>query len=328
MGGTLPTNTDANLVLGILSPRGLLDGRRPLDVELARTALLTVGDPLGLTAEETAAAIYAIQNAQTGDLLRKVVVEAGQDPRDFTVYAFGGAGPAHCAEYARELGVGEVVVPLGPVAAAFSAFGLCASDVSVAAELSDPSSFPCDLARVQANLDELEGQVRAKLAAQELEVDSVRIQREVDLRYSMQLMELATPVPPGKLTDDDLGLVLERFERLYVDRNGSGSGFSEAGFQAVTYRVTATASLPFDVRLPELAELPADVEGAVLEVRPVNLDARIGYEPTPVYDYRRLGEGAILQGPAVVQVPTTAVVLPRGTRATIDRLGNLVISYE
>ena len=328
LGGELPTNTDANLVLGILSPRGLLDGRRPLSLDRARTALRTIGDPLGLTPEEAAAAVYAIQNAQTGDLLRKIVVEAGQDPRDFAVYAFGGAGPAHCVEYSRELGVGEVIVPLGPVASAFSAYGLCASDVSVTSELSDPSVFPCPVARVRENFVALEEQVRQKLDAQGLELASVRFEREIDLRYSMQMTELATPVPPGRLTDADVEAVVDRFERLYSDRNGPGSGFREAGFQAVTYRVTATARLPFDVRLPEVAPATGAVEDALLEIRRVNLDARVGFEDTPIYDYRRLGNGHTVVGPAVVQVPTTAVVVPGGTRGLVDRLGNLVITYD
>jgi len=138
-GGTEPTNTDANLVLGILPESGLLGGRKPLSLKLAREAIdIQVARPLGLPVEAAAAAIYAVQNAQTGDLLRKTVVEAGYDPRDFVLYAFGGAGPAHCASYAAEVGVGEVVVPLGPVASAFSAYGLASSDIVLAAELSDP----------------------------------------------------------------------------------------------------------------------------------------------------------------------------------------------
>ena len=92
-----------------------------------------------------------MQNAQTGDLLRKSVVEAGHDPRSFVLYAFGGAGPAYCASYAAEVGVAEVVVPLGPVASAFSAYGLASSDIVLTAELSDPAAMPLDPARAQQN---------------------------------------------------------------------------------------------------------------------------------------------------------------------------------
>src|SRR6185312_7811525 len=110
--------------------------------------------------EDAAAAIYAVQNAQTGDLLRKAVVEAGHDPRSFVLYAFGGAGPAYCASYAREVGVAEVVVPLGPVASAFSAYGLASSDVVLTAELSDPTFVPFDPTRAERNFATLEQRVR------------------------------------------------------------------------------------------------------------------------------------------------------------------------
>lgn len=141
-GGTEPTNADANLVLGILPERGLLGGRKALDKNLAREAIRArIAEPLGLSIEDAAAAIYAVQNAQTGDLLRKTVVEAGHDPRDFVLYAFGGSGPAHCAAYAAEVGVREVIVPLGQVASAFSAYGLASSTSSSPPNC--PTRRPC-----------------------------------------------------------------------------------------------------------------------------------------------------------------------------------------
>jgi len=168
-GGSEPTNTDANLVLGILPERGLLGGRKPLSLELARQAIDThIAKPLGLSVTEAAAAIYTVQNAQTGDLLRKTIVEAGHDPRDFVLYAFGGAGPAHCARYAAEVGVTEVVVPLGPVASAFSAFGLASSDIVLAAEVSDPVIVPFDPARAEQNFTDLEKLVRETVRVGEL----------------------------------------------------------------------------------------------------------------------------------------------------------------
>src|SRR6202035_247068 len=245
-GGTEPTNTDANLVLGILTERGLLGGKRPLDSQASREAIrIRIAEPLGLTVEDAAAAIYAIQSAQTGDLLRKVVVEAGHDPREFVLYAFGGAGPAHCAGYAAELGVVQVVVPLGQVASAFSAYGLAASDIALAAELSDPSPFPMDPAAVEKNFAQLEGQVREGLERQGVRFARIELFREIDMRYSMQLAELATPVDEGPVDEAQVAAVAERFERRYADMYGQGSGFREAGMQAITYRVRAVGVLPF-----------------------------------------------------------------------------------
>ncbi|WP_335979157.1 hydantoinase/oxoprolinase family protein [Streptomyces sp. CA2R106] len=329
-GGTRPTNTDANLVLGILGPGGLLGGRKPLRTDLAREAIRAhVAEPLGLTVEEAAIAIHEVQNAQAGDLLRRAVVQAGHDPRDFVVYAFGGAGPAHCAGYCQDLGVSEIVIPLGPVASAFSAYGLAASDIAMSAELSDPSAFPVDPGVLAAHYARLEADLRDALARQQVAFQDVVLQREIDLRYSMQVTELATPVPDTEFTEHTAGEILARFEENYERINGSGAGYREAGVQAITYRVRAKAALGFPVELPAVPEAAGpDPAEALLGTREVCLDSRTGYVPTPVYDYASLRAGHELVGPAIVDVPTTVVVVPAGATGRVDRLGNLVLRYQ
>jgi N-methylhydantoinase A len=323
-GGTEPTNTDANLVLGILPERGLLGGRKPLSLELAREAIDThIAKPLGLTVEEAAAAIYTVQNAQTGDLLRKTVVEAGHDPRGFVLYAFGGAGPAHCAGYAAEVGCTEVVVPLGPVASAFSAFGLASSDIVLAAELSDPLNVPFDPQRAERNFDRLEQRVREGLDRQGLKFEKVELHREIDMRYSMQLAEVTTPVVQGPLDTAAIEEAAAGFEERYAALYGKDAGFREAGIQAITFRVRGVGILPFSPRLPEVPA--ADAPAAPAGIRPVCLDAAAGYVDTAVYDYRELRSGHVLTGPAIVEVPTTTVVVPAGSTGTVDHLGNLTI---
>lgn len=327
-GGSEPTNTDANLVLGILPERGLLGGRKALSVDAAREAIRArIAEPLGLTVEQAAGAIYAVQNSQTGDLLRKTVVEAGHDPRGFALYAFGGAGPAHAAMYAAEIGVGRVVIPLGQVASAFSAYGLAASDVTLASELSDPASVPLDNGRAAANFDRLESRVLEGMRRQGLNYASVELHREIDLRFSAQLAEVTTPVEAGPIDKEVLARVVETFEQRYAALYGKGSGFRAAGIQAITYRVRATGTLPFSSTLPEIksADSP-NPSAARVGTRPVWLDAGIGYADTDVYDYRHLLCGHVVRGPAVVEVPTTTVVVPAGTTGTVDRLGNLTIA--
>ncbi|KUN92532.1 hydantoinase/oxoprolinase family protein [Streptomyces caeruleatus] len=326
-GGTEPTNADANLVLGILPERGLLGGRKSLSKELAREAIRTrIAEPLGLTVEEAAAAIYAVQNSQTGDLLRKTVVEAGHDPREFILYAFGGAGPAHCARYAAEVGVREVVVPLGQVASAFSAYGLASSNVVLAAELSDPAAVPLDPARAEENFARLEQQVREALDRQGLTFTSVGIEREIDMRFTAQLAEIAAPISTGPVTQTELDSAAAWFERRYAELYGEGTGFREAGIQAITYRVRATGVLPFSPTLPEVeTAMSPDPSVAQIGSRPVCLDGTIGYVDTAVYDYSKLACGHVIPGPAVIEVPTTTVVIPHGTTGTIDHLGNLTI---
>ena len=327
-GGTEPTVTDANLVLGILPTSGLLGGKRPLSLELARDAIRRrIAEPLGLSIETAAAAIYAVQNAQTGDMLRKVAVEAGHDPRDFVVYAFGGAGPAHCAAYGADVGAKEVLVPLGPVASAFSAFGLAASDISVVRELSDPAPFPLDPVHVARNFERLEQEVAAVLERQGIRFVSTELHREIDMRYGMQMGEVATPVSSGPLSPASLQQAADRFEQLYAQLYGAGSGFRDAGIQALTYRVRGTGVLPVSPELPEIPSAEGvPVSDALIERRQICLDGREGPVDTPAYDYTRLRAGHVIDGPAVIQVPTTTVVVPRGMRGTIDRLGNLSIA--
>lgn len=326
-GGVEPTITDANLVLGILPPRGLLGGRRSLSLELARLALETrIGKPLGLSVEQAAAAIYEVQNAQTADLLRKVAVEAGYDPREFVVYAFGGAGPAHCAAFGREVGAREVLVPLGPVASAFSAFGLASSDIAITRELSDPLMFPFDPQRAQENFARLESAVREALARQGLKLAGVQMYREIDMRYGMQLGEVAAPVGDGPIDMRALEAAAGAFEHRYAQLYGAGSGFRDAGIHALTFRVRGVGVLPLSPQLPEIPEAHATPLGtAWVETRPICLNGRRGYVETPVYDYERLRAGHSIEGPAVVQVPTTTVVIPEGMTGVVDACGNLRI---
>ena len=326
-GGTEPTNTDANLVLGIIPESGLLGGRKALSLDAAREAIRTrIAEPLGLSVEDAAAAIYAVQNAQTGDLLRKTVVEAGHDPRNFVLYAFGGAGPAYCAAYAAEVGVAEVIVPLGQVASAFSAYGLASSDVVLASELSDPGPMPFDGARAAANFAQLEERVNAAINRQGLTYERVDLVRTLDMRFTAQLAEIEVDVPDGPLDDGAMVLVAQAFEKRYAELYGEGTGFSAAGVQAITFRVRGTGVLPFSPELPELAKADGtDPSAALVATRPVCLDVRAGYVDTSVYDYRALRAGHVITGPAIVEVPTTTVVVPGGCTGTVDHLGNLSI---
>lgn len=326
-GGTEPTNTDANLVLGILPEAGLLGGRKALNVEAAREAIrVKIAEPLGLSIEDAAAAIYAIQNAQTGDLLRKTVVETGHDPRDFVLYAFGGAGPAYCGFYAAEVGVKECIVPLGPVASAFSAYGLASSDIVLASELSDPGQMPLDPARAMENFTSLEHQVKAALERQGLDFERIELVRSLDLRYTAQLAEVAVEVPAGALDAAAMTQVMADFEQRYAELFGEGTGFSAAGVQAITFRVRGTGVLPFSPALPKVdSAAEPDPSVALHATRKVCLDPRVGYVDTPVYDYRELRAGHRIVGPAIIEVPTTTVVVPPEMTGTVDHLGNLTI---
>ena len=326
-GGTEPTVTDVDLILGIINPDNFLGGRKKLYRDLAEEALrIHVAEPLGLDIESAAAAVYAIQNAQTADLVRKVVVTSGQDPRDFVLYAFGGAGPMHCASYAADLEISDVIVPLGTAAAVFSAYGLAASDISLTAEMSQPANFPPHADEFGSVFAALDAELDERLAAQALNFSEVVRNREVDMRYTMQLAEVTTPVAADKYTAESLDRLGDQFGKQYERLYGPGSGFADAGLQLITYRSEAIGVLPIRPRLSAAAV--SSGEPSRTGTRRVYLDTTVGWEDASVYDYSTLGHGHEFAGPAIVEAPTTTVAIPRGCRGVVDRLGNLAIRYD
>jgi len=328
-GGTRPTITDANLVLGILNSDNFLGGRKKLHRGLAEKALREhVGEPLGLTAEQAAAAVYTIANAQTADLVRRVVVGAGYDPRDFVLYAFGGSGPVHCASYAADLGVKEILVPLGTTASAFSAYGLAASDIVLSAESSRPANFPLDADAVSAEFEALEARLARDLERQGIGFADIRVSREVDVRYSLQLAEVATSVADGTLDRLAVDAIGTAFEERYSQLFGPEAGYRDAGLQAITYRAFATGVLPSRPRLPELAESPEPRQPHPRSQRMVWQVAERGWQSADIYEYADLRKNDTIVGPAVVEASTTTVSIPGGSRAKVDRFGNLRLTFD
>lgn len=327
-GGVEPTITDADVILGIVNPEYFLAGRKQLDRGLSEQAIRTrVADPLGLSVEDAAAAIYAIATAQAGDLIRRVVVNEGYDPRDFALYAFGGAAPAHVCAYSRDIGAKEILVPLGSTASTFSAYGLAASNVVLTAELSRPENFPVAADEVNEIFSSLEADLEKRLGQQGVDFTKVTMERQIDIRYTLQLAEVATPVQSGPLTDADVHKIGDDFEERYERLYGKGAGFREAGLQFITYRVFGTGHLPFRATLPEIAGRNG-ADPARKGSRNVLLDPAHGWQETPVYDYAELRAGHELAGPAIVEAPTTTVALTADAHATVDRFGNLSISLD
>lgn len=327
-GGTEPTVTDADLVLGIIDPDFFLGGRTKLHRDLAEAAIEEkVAQPLGMSVEEAAAAIYEIQNAQAADLVRRVVVDSGYDPRDFVLYAFGGAGPVHCASYAANLGAQSLVVPMGTTASAFSAYGLAAADVVLSSELSRPSSFPLDPDETTATFEGLESDLLERIEAQGVPLAGVTLRREVDIRYTLQLAEVATPVPLGKLTEAEIAEIGATFERRYAELYGEGTGFREAGLQALTLRVFAVGEPAFRPKLGSHDEEAAErAPLAPTAHRRAFLGAQ-EFVDAAVYRADDLRPGHELRGPAIVEAATTTVALPEGAVATLDPIGDMTITF-
>jgi N-methylhydantoinase A len=323
-GGTRPTVTDADVVLGYIDPEYFLGGRMNLDADAARAALATVAEPLGMSLNEAAAGIARIVDSHMADLIRKMTINRGYDPREFVVFAYGGAGPVHASGYARELGAKSVIVPLASNAAVWSAFGVASADILNVYEHVELMVAPPDPAHVQRIYDGLEERARRQLAEEGVRDDDVRLARSADLKYRAQLHEVEAPVEGGRLDPAALERAVEAFERKYEQLYGEGAGFSAAGIEFVTFRVRATGATPKPAI--ERPSTNGAGEPKLFGERPVWWYELGEARTTPAYDGTTLVRGRAVEGPAIVELPETTVVVRPGQSCSIDDFGNLLIA--
>jgi N-methylhydantoinase A len=322
-GGTQPTVTDADLALGYLNPDFFLGGALVLDSDAAREALERVGEPLGFSSVETAAAAARIVDDQMADAIRLSSIHQGYDPRACVMYAYGGAGAVHCPMVARKLGITTVVMPLGDLAAGWSAFGVAAADAMIVQDmpLLTPSPFDPDV--LNSAWKQLEDKVRSALPESPRDAD-VTLDRFVEMRYRLQVNELRIPAPPGDYGGAEVQQLIESFEREYELLYGQGSGYPHAGFMITAIRVSARAQ----VTRHRLAAADA---GEPYDVEPAGHRDVVWYElgttprSTPVYAGGGLRPGARVTGPAIVEFVDTTLVLRHGQRATVDPWSSVVI---
>ena len=322
-GGTEPTVTDADLVLGYLDPEFFLGGRMQLDVEAAREAIRTrIADPLfGGDVLRAAAGIREVIDTQMADLIRKASVERGHDPREFVVLAFGGAGPVHCGAYGAELGVRRLVVPRS--ATVYSALGAAVSDLQHSFQLSRQVPAPGDPELIRADFGELETRARDVLAREGVDAPAVKLVRWAGMRYRRQFHELRIPVMPGDLNGKGRDDLIARFEREYANRYGDAAGHGADRVEYVRFGVDAYGAThePALAAVAEAADAPATPIGHRgvwwRETREVMQSA--------VYRGTELAAGAVLEGPALIEHPGTTIAVHPGQRGTVDRFGNTII---
>jgi N-methylhydantoinase A len=321
-GGAEPTLTDANLLAGRINPGYFLGGEIALDVEAARRAVRAVAEPFGLSEGEAALGIIRLANASMDNLLRLVSVRRGFDPRDFVLVAFGGGGSMHAAALARGLHIGRVVVPVAP--GHFSAWGMLMADLRADfVRTLIVRTDRVDAPGLTAVLDEL-GRAAADYFAREgLDPGRVVGQRSADMRYLGQEHTVKVPLPDGRLTADSLAEIEGRFHALHEQRftfrlDGSAIEF-------VNFHLTAFGAV--EKPRPRAIRPAGDPRGARKGARQVDFDER-GRHESAIYERSRLGAGARLAGPAVVEEPAASTVLFPGDRLTVDDYGNLIIEVE
>jgi 5-oxoprolinase (ATP-hydrolysing)/N-methylhydantoinase A len=314
LGGTEPTVTDANLVLGYYDPAFFLGGRMQLDAAAAERALAEVGAKLGLTAVETASGIHRMVVENMAAAARIHIVEKGKDPRAYAMVGFGGAGPAHAAEVARVLGVKRVLIP--PASGAASALGFLAAPRSFEKVRSHPVRLEAaDAATtIDAILRELTEEVRARLADE----PTIITERFADMRLEGQMHEITVALPDGPITDAVMPAIRAAFATAYAARYTSV--YEGVGIMAVSFRVRCHGPLP---RLT-LTEAGARSAGAALKGSRAAW-FNDGFVATPVYDRYALLPGARITGPAIIEEREATTIIPRGDSATVDTSGTLAI---
>jgi N-methylhydantoinase A len=312
-GGVEPTVTDADVVLGLLRPEAFLDGRMPLDRDAAVAAVGRLATRLDLTVEETAAGILRINNMRAATVIRQQTLERGNDPRDFALYAFGGAGPVHAFGYAAESGVREVVIPLGNGASTLSAYGIASGDVVLHRELERSLSAPFDGPALAAAVAELRDAALADLAATGVAGDA-HVEIDALMRYREQLMH-SLEIP---LSRADGANLLTDFDKEYVRRYHDGG---TSLFQAVeVFALRARVSIPAGIPIPR-PERSASAEAARTDVY------WPGHGRTSTDLYRGAPDDTIT-GPALVELAHTTVAVPHGATLTTGRLGELRLNLE
>ena len=316
LGGTEPTVTDANVVLGYLSPAGLLGGEMPIDVGRAKRAIREhVAAPLGCSVEHAAWGVHMVANSTMARAVKAVSTQRGRDVRDFTLIAFGGSGPVHAVQLARTMGIGRVVVPIVP--GLFSAAGLLMTDIEHDFTRTHLAPWPAvHGARLQAVFRELEAQAEAMLRHERLSVSEVRWRRSVDLRYRGQSHALTVALEGG---GDKLSDVVAAFERDHERTYGHRPRGAPVELANVRLRATVPRPRPAlrararaRARAPDAARTAWFGDGTVR---------------VPVLAREMLAGGAT-PGPILIEEYDSVIVVPPQARASLDHQGNVHVTLD
>ena len=322
-GGTEPTVTDANLLLGRLNPDFFLGGEMSIDSDAARRAIEErLAKPLGMDPLEVAEGVIRVVNASMVKGIRFVSVEKGHDPRDFALVCFGGNGPLHAAELARELRIPQVMIPFAP--GVNCAYGLLVADFRYDYATTYLQKLgEVDLAKMNAAYDKLEQSARQKMIDDGISRENIVLSRALDLRYLGQGHELEVPFDGGVISRESLAAAKARFDDLHQKQYGFCSGDQAA--QIVNIRITCIGL----VAKPEIREQSGghkSAEPAIKNRRDVFIGGQ--FRKTTIYDRELLEPGMEIWGPAIIeQKDSTTLLLPDNV-GRIDGYRNILIDLR
>jgi N-methylhydantoinase A len=316
-GGSEPTVTDCNLILGYLDQRSLLDGDLAIDLAAAVAAVRTrLAEPLGVDLRTAAAAVIDVVNNAMAEVLKIVSTRRGHDPRDFVLAAFGGAGPLHAAALAAELAIAEVICP--PIPGAFSALGLIGTDLK--RDYVQTLHSTADAAALEAAFRALEQRGTAMLDRTGVPSGQRRFERSVDARYARQSFELVVPVPPRPVDDAALAEIAAAFHDRH--RYTYGHDNRSEPVQIVSVRLAAIGTTPPLVIRDQVAPARTD---AVKSKRQVWF-RETGAIEAAIYDRRRMPAGMAAAGPAVIESLESTILVPPGWQAKMNDDGFVLLT--
>ena len=324
LGGTEPTVTDANLILGRLSATRFLGGDMRLDLALAQAALREhIAEPLGMSLEEAAEGIIRIAASTMSSVVKRVTTERGLDAREFPMVAFGGAGPLHAVLVARELQMPKVIIPNAP--GHFSAYGMLVADLRrdyVKTRFLPLDQLDFDL--VNRLCSEMEQQGQAEIRQAAVRVGDIHVERALDMRYVGQEHAVTVEIPTQVFEQGNKAEIKRLFDAVHLQRYGYSSDAEKA--EIVSIRTSVVGHMP----KPELAKLAAGSTQPQVKParRPIYFTAETGWQEADVYQREHLQTGNRIDGPCLIEeYASTTVVMP-GDRVEVDEFGNLIIEVN
>lgn len=322
-GGKEPTVTDADVVLGRINPDYFLGGELSLDKEKAAQAIKEkIAKPLGMDLLTAAEGICRIVDANMADAVRTITLRKGYDPREYSMLAFGGAGPVHTAAIAQELGITNIVI--APQAAVQSAFGIVQSDIVHSLTMGDIIEID-NTARISQRFTELEQKGLELLKKEGLGKENIEMRKWVDMHYRGQAHEVTVPVSRIPANPQDLLDLVKTFEQKYESIYGRGTIFSQAGYEIVTFRVDAVGKTRKPVIQPvKLAYSRLSI--AFKGKRKVYFQGK--FVTTSIYDGDKLAPGHRIEGPAIIEYMGTTVVIYPGMEAKIGSYLNVIMKWK
>lgn len=316
-GGTSPTVTDADLLLGYIDPETKIGEQITPDVEKAYQAMEDLAETLGLGVRQTARGVYDVVNTKMANLMQNKVIGRGYDPRDFGLVSYGGAGPIHAASYSGELGADSVVVP-GEISPVWSAYGISHSDIQYELEEEVVMLEPFDHAEVQAAFEELEEAGRTMLRESGVDESEASFNRIAKVRYKGQVHDLNVQLPPGELDEAAIDDFVSRFEDQYEQRYSAAARLPEAPAEIVTLRSEPTGEVTTYPRKDHETAEDVPPEAAEKPSREVYLSEDRPAVDVDVYDGTALRPGNVLSGPAIIDLNNTTIVAHEGQDVSVD----------